>query len=95
MKKGFVLVTIVILLAGSVYLYTIPDFEIEAPEEIVLHMGERFSVDDYVNIKGEDIYAEYWDNVNTNKEGNYTLTVTARNRLGETRERQITVIVEF
>ena len=67
--------------------------EINAPDMIVIDKGERFCVDDYVKISGGKS-AEFRDNINTGKEGIYSLTVTAESKIGKSVTKEIKVVVE-
>lgn len=60
---------------------------------IVIDKGERFCVDDYVKISGGKS-AEFRDNINTGKEGIYSLTVTAESKTGKSVTKEIKVVVE-
>ena len=67
--------------------------EINAPDMIVIDKGERFCVDDYVKISGGKS-TEFRDNINTGKEGIYSLTVTAESKIGKSVTKEIKVVVE-
>ena len=53
------------IFAFGVYIYKIPLFRINAPEQIVIEKGNGFEIDDYVTIEGKKgkVYVEYVDNV--------------------------------
>ena len=95
MKRIFTAVLLTAIVFGGIYLYRQPHFGIEAPERIVLEKGEHFSLDDYVKIDGdEDIYIEYIDDININREGSYSLRIKAQDAKGRIKEKEVEVIVE-
>ena len=84
------------MVAFGVYIYKTPSFKINAPEQIVIEKGKGFEIDDYVTIEGKKgkVYVEYIDNVKINTEGEYSLTVKAKDERGNKRSSEIKVIVK-
>ena len=94
MRRSFCTFIIVILAAaGIIFFNSCKSVEINAPDMIVIDNGERFCVDDYVKISGGKS-AEFRDNINTGKEGIYSLTVTAESKIGKSVTKEIKVVVE-
>ena len=90
MRRSFCTFIIVILAAaGIIFFNSCKSVEINAPDMIVIDKGERFCVDDYVKKS-----AEFRDNINTGKEGIYSLTVTAESKIGKSVTKEIKVVVE-
>lgn len=94
MRRSFCTFIIVILApAGIIFFNSCKSVEINAPDMIVIDKGERFCVDDYVKISGGKS-TEFRDNINTGKEGIYSLTVTAESKIGKSVTKEIKVVVE-
>ena len=93
--KRLLSICAVLLLAAGIFFYSSNlEIEINAPDTIVLNKGERFCLDDYIEIIGDNIVVEYSDNININKEGTYSLTVRAENDRGKLKEKNIIVTVK-
>lgn len=84
-----------VIFAFGVYIYKIPSFKINAPEQIVIEKGNGFEIDDYVSIEGKSgkVYVEYVDNIKINTEGEYSVTVNARDEKGNEVQKSILVKV--
>ena len=95
MKKLFIGAVAVLIIFG-IYIYKVPSFKIKAPEQIVLEKGQSVEIDDYVSIEGKSgkVYVEYVDNIKINTEGEYSVTVNARDEKGNERSSEIKVIVK-
>ncbi|MCD8036109.1 MAG: DUF5011 domain-containing protein [Clostridiales bacterium] len=95
MKRILAIALAAMVIGTGIYMYRQPDFDIDVPNEIVLEMGERFLPDDYVSVEGntDGMTLEYKDNINTNKEGTYTLTIKAEDSKGRIKETTVAVIV--
>ena len=88
--KRLLSICAVLLLAAGIFFYSSNlELEINAPDTIVLNKGERFCLDDYIEIIGDNS-----DNININKEGTYSLTVRAENDRGKLKEKNIIVTVK-
>ena len=85
-----------VIIVFGVYIYKIPSFKINAPEQIVIEKGKGFEIDDYVIIEGKSgkVYVEYVDNVKINTEGEYSLTVKAKDERGNKRSSKRKVILK-
>ena len=88
-----IFITVVLAAAGMMLFNRCISVEINAPDMIVIDKGERFCVNDYVKISGGKS-AEFSDNINTGKEGIYSLTVTAESKIGKSVTKEIKVVVE-
>ena len=63
--KRLLSICAVLLLAAGIFFYSSNlELEINAPDTIVLNKGERFCLDDYIEIIGDNIVVEYSDNIN-------------------------------
>ena len=92
--KRLLSICAVLALASGIFLYSAKtELKINAPDTIILNKGERFCLDDYIEIIGDNIVVEYSENININKEGTYSLTVKAEDDRGKLKEKNIIVTV--